>query len=295
MQQHCQQIICELVTYYHRKYPDYNKLCIAGGVGLNCLINSAVAELNLFESVYVQPASNDAGTSLGASAYVMSDHQQVRPQRIMSPYLGPEFSEDDIQKCLDSRADIYHEKCENVYKHAADKLANGQIIGWFQGRMEFGPRALGNRSILSSPCDVESRSRINAAIKRRELFRPLAPAVMDRYASDYFEIFNNARDMYPYMLSVVKTKGEKKELIPATVHIDNSARIQIVSPDTNKAFHNLLQEFFDITGVPVLLNTSFNIGNEPIVCTPDDAVNSFVNSNLDCCYIGNFYICRGEK
>lgn len=291
LQRHTESVICELVKYYHNKYPEYNNLCLAGGVALNCSANAKIAAMRLFDRIYVQPAANDAGAALGAAAYVANKYDTVRINRSpMSPYMGPSYSDTEILSALKPRNDIKWKYCEDIFSEAAEKLNKGLILGWFQGAMEFGPRALGNRSILAAPQSELTKDRINACIKHREPFRPFAPAVLKEFADDYFVIEKTAEDMYPFMLATTKARSEKASEIAATIHVDQTSRIQIVTYDNNPIFYRLIHQYYLLSGVAVLLNTSFNIKKEPIVCSPNDALNSFINSNLDGCILGHYSI-----
>lgn len=261
-------------------------LCIAGGVGLNCVANGRILRETPFENIFIQPAANDAGTSLGAALYA---HNQIlggnNHCNFTDAYLGPEYSNDEIKKNLDL-CKISYTYCEDPGKVAARFIADGRIVGWFQGRMEFGPRALGNRSILADPRRKEMKDIVNKAIKYREEFRPFAPAVVVESARDFFA------DGVPssYMLLVTDVLPEKRTVIPAITHKDGTARLQTVSRETNPRFHELISEFGRITGVPVVLNTSFNVKGEPIVCTPSEAIRCFYSTGLDVLILGNYLI-----
>ena len=206
-------------------------------------------------------------------------------------YLGTEYSESDILTALDKfRNDVVAIKSDNITKSVAGLIADGKVVGWFQGRMEFGPRALGNRSILADPRDPNMKDKINEKVKRRESFRPFAPAVLEEDAGDYFDM--TGLDRSPFMLFTVPVLRDKYDKIPAVTHVDGSSRIQTVSSRTNSIFWNLINEFKKITGVSVLLNTSFNVKNEPIVCSPKDALACFLSTNIDCAAIGDYIISK---
>ena len=254
-------------------------LCLAGGVALNCVAIAAIRDSGLFEDLFVQPAAGDAGGALGAAAQVTVELGGVMPvRRLTDVRLGPEFSTArDIVPMLDDAGIAYRDcrdRFDDLLDEVAGRLAAGEIIGWCQGRMEFGPRALGARSILADPRAADMRDRVNALVKMREPFRPFAPAVLERHAQEYFEIENPL----PYMVETVRVHVDT---LPATTHTDGSARVQTVNPATNPRFAALLERFHARTGCAVLLNTSFNQRGEPIVCTPADALHCFVRARLD--------------
>lgn len=261
-------------------------LCMAGGVALNCVMNSAVMSQTNFEQVWVQPAAGDAGTALGAALLVDVQQRQLkaRSYQMHHAFLGPEFTASEIEQFL-TWSKLPYRRLENVAEETADILADGKVIGWFQGRMEFGPRALGGRSILASPIPADMQARLNE-IKDREDFRPVAPVVMEEHAQDWFV---DAR-VSPFMLFVYDVAADKAGRIPAVKHVDGTARIQTINREQNPAYYDLLDAFYRRTGVPVLVNTSFNTRSEPIVCTPRDAVESFWTSPLDALVIGPFLL-----
>lgn len=259
-------------------------LCMCGGVALNCSANGRLLDSGIYEEVYVPFAPGDCGCSIGAAlAYnlLYTGHRITD----ISPYLGPEFSNSEIGNVISSNglsfAEIRDDKelCEHVVRLIADE----KIIGWFQGRMELGPRALGNRSILADARNPKMKDLVNSRIKFREGFRPFAPSVLDEYAQPLFGCVGNS----PYMMFTYNVATNK---IPAVTHVDSTARIQTVSEKGNPLYHMLMKCFYNLTGCPVLLNTSFNVMGEPIVCTPQDAINTFIKSGLDYLVIGNFII-----
>ncbi len=271
-------------------------LCMAGGVALNCTLNGAIARSGLFRNVFVQPASSDEGCSLGAALYASARAGKMvgAPDRRWDHvYWGPEYSCAEILASLESLKDrLCWERSPSITTTAAESLASGKVVGWFQGRMEFGPRALGNRSILADPRDAAMKERINAKVKRREPFRPFAPAVIEEVAPEYFHMTGMRSS--PFMLFTVAVREEKRSVIPAVTHVDGSARIQTVSRKTNPRFARLIEEFGTLTGVPVLLNTSFNVKNEPIVCSPKDALLCFLSTDIDCVALGDFFVRKRE-
>ncbi|HVM96544.1 MAG TPA: carbamoyltransferase C-terminal domain-containing protein [Candidatus Acidoferrales bacterium] len=263
------------------------RLCLAGGCALNSLANGKVRERGLFEEIFIQPASYDAGTALGAALFVW--HQVLgRPRRFHQThsYFGPGFSQAEIDTLLRGE-DVHFETLpdELLLPRVAAALRDGKIVGWFQGRMEWGPRALGNRSILADPRRADMKSILNEKIKLRETFRPFAPAILLERVGDYFE--QSYPD--PFMLKVYKVKEPKRREIPAVVHVDGTGRLQTVARSENRRFHDLIAEFDRLTGVPVLLNTSFN-ENEPIVCTPKEALDCFRRTQMDVLVLGNAYV-----
>jgi carbamoyltransferase len=265
-------------------------LCLAGGVALNSTANGKLARSGLFQGLFIQPASNDAGAPLGAALFE-SHRVTGRRKGVFSAYLGPRFSESRIESaCQQRKAEITITRPEDLLGETVRRLKNQQIIGWYQGRMEFGPRALGNRSILADSRDPAMKDRINKAVKHREAFRPFAPAVLAEQASEYFGMAPLTES--PFMLMTVPVRPEHRSKVEAIVHRDGTARVQTVSAEQNPLFWQLLQRFHQETGVPVLLNTSFNDNGEPIVCTPEDAIESFLSTEIDVLVLGNWIIER---
>ncbi|QRK11342.1 nodulation protein [Archangium violaceum] len=265
-------------------------LCLAGGVALNSTANGKLARSGLFEGLFIQPAANDAGTPLGAALFEAHRHSGRR-KGSFSAYLGPAFPESRIDAACERRkAELVVTRPEDLLSETVRRLARGQILGWYQGRMEFGPRALGNRSILADPRKAGMKDRINHVVKHRESFRPFAPAVLAEHASEYFAMGPVAES--PFMLMTVPVNPERRGSLEATVHLDGTARVQTVSAEQNPLFWRLLQRFHEETGVPALLNTSFNVNGEPIVCTPEDAIESFLSTELDALVLGDRLIER---
>ncbi len=261
-------------------------LTMAGGVALNCVMNARVRDRGPFRRVWVQPAAGDAGTALGAALWVDARERGVdRVDYVMDhAFLGPSFDDAEIEAFL-RWSKLPHRRLADVAGETAAILAEDRVIGWFQGRMEFGPRALGARSILASPIHAEMQGRLNE-IKDREDFRPVAPVVLEEEAADWFV----GAGVSPFMLFVHDVRPEKADLIPAVRHVDGTARIQTIRRDQNPRYYDLLRAFHARTGVPVLVNTSFNTRGEPVVCTPRDAVESFWTSPLDALVIGSFLV-----
>jgi len=274
-----------LSNYLFQKTGSKN-LCVAGGVGLNSVMNGQLLKQGPFKEVFIQPAANDAGNALGAALWLW--HQLLNQKerfKMVHAYYGPAYSVAEMEAALKA-ANLSYQKVADPAKFAAEKLAAGKIVGWFQGRAEVGPRALGHRSILANPCLAEMKDTVNLRIKKREPFRPFAPAINEEYAADYLEIPYPT----PFMLHVFGIKKEKQNEIPAVCHVDGSARWQTVSQQTSLIFWQLIEEFRKLTGTPVVLNTSFNVKGEPIVLTPTDAINCFLNSGLDYLVLGPFTV-----
>ena len=267
-----------------------DKLCLAGGLFLNCVANTRILEDTPFKEVFIQPAAGDSGGALGAAVYIYNSMlNNSRDRQMEHVYLGPDFSSDSIRIILLNREIKFKEFNEaELCRYVAARISEEKIVGWFQGRMEFGPRALGNRSILANPCNPKMNDLLNSNVKKRETFRPYAPAVLEERASDFFQ----AKKFSPFMLLAVKVREDKKSLIPAITHIDGSARVQVVNKETNPRFWLLIKEFEHLTGIPLIINTSFNLRGEPIVCSPEDAISSFENSQMDCLVMENLVVER---
>ncbi len=284
-----EEVVLELVHWLHRQAGEEN-LCMAGGVALNCVLNARIRDRGPFKNIWVQPASGDAGTSLGAAIWIDLQQRKTASQHneMQHAYWGPGYSDEEIEKFL-QWAKLPYRKLKNVAEETADFLLQDKIIGWFQGRMEFGPRALGSRSILASPINASMQSRLNE-VKDREDFRPVAPVVLEEDAPEWFE---NA-SYSPFMLFVHQVKEEKAAKIPAVRHIDGTARIQTVNRHQHEKYYDLLKAFKQKTGVPVLVNTSFNTLGKPIVCTPRDAVECFWSSPFDALVMGSYVIEKNQ-
>lgn len=289
LQKVLEDTVLKMAEWLHQQTGTTN-LCMAGGVALNCVLNSHLAVAGPFENVWVQPAAGDAGTSLGA-ALLMNIRKSAEEERrwVMDhAYLGPEYSDEEIGQFL-TRSGIKHRKLWDVAQTAAEWLADEKVIGWFQGPMEFGPRALGARSILASPRHSGMQARLNE-LKDREDFRPVAPVVLAERAHEWFDSQGKERIDAPFMLFVFDVLPDKADLIPAVRHIDGTARVQTVKAEQNALLHALLNRFEALTDVPVLVNTSFNTRGEPVVCTPRDALESFWTSPLDALFIGGYLV-----
>jgi carbamoyltransferase len=262
------------------------KLCLAGGVALNSKANGKILSEGVVDHIFVQPAAGDDGVCLGAALAPLLDAGGALPIRAMRhAYLGPESPDAEIKRALETYK-IRSTRVENPAAVGGEMLANGKILGWFQGRMEFGPRALGSRSILADPRDPEMNAKVNNAVKFREWWRPFAPSMLSEVASEYLE---SATDS-PFMILTAQVRPEKRSIIPSVTHVDGSARPQTVERDLNPLYWNLIREFGERTGVPVVMNTSFNLRGEPIVCTPTDAIRTFFSSGMDALVMGNYVV-----
>jgi carbamoyltransferase len=267
-------------------------LGLAGGVAYNSVMNGKILLNTPFRRVFVQPAAGDSGTALGVCFHIYNQILKRPRDFVMEvPYTGPEFSDGELRAELElSGLEFESYTDRELTRRAARDIADSKIVGWFQGRMEFGPRALGNRSILVDPRRAEMQNILNWRIKKREPFRPFAPSILEERVGDYFEQTHPA----PSMLMVYQVKPQRRAEIPAVTHVDGSGRLQTVSRETNPLYHRLISDFHDITGVPVVLNTSFN-ENEPIVCMPGDAIECFRKTRMDVLYLGNHAVRRSNQ
>jgi carbamoyltransferase len=288
-----EEMLMEKVRYLYQTFPSEN-LCMAGGVALNCVANGKILRDGPFKRLFVQPAANDAGCALGAAALAHAEltGRPLKGKKLEHVYLGPGYSTTQIKRLLEATSlkfKNYQGKQSELLRETAQRLAKGKVIGWFQGKMEFGPRALGNRSILADPRDPEMRDRVNAMVKKREAFRPFAPAVLEDRVTAHFDIDHPS----PFMLETCQVISSLD--LPAITHVDSSARIQTVNQESNPLFAGLIREFENITGCPVVLNTSFNVRGQPIVCTPLDALECFISTNIDSLVLGDFLIDRADN
>ncbi|MDA9420891.1 carbamoyltransferase family protein [Bradyrhizobium sp. CCBAU 53380] len=277
---------------HHRKATGMTRLCLAGGVAHNCTLNGKLLYSGLFDDIFVQPAAHDAGCALGAALMVSNELGSPAPrERLSDNYWGPDLgNEQAVVRELNAwsgHLDI--QRSDDIASSAADWMANGTVIGWVQGRSEFGPRALGNRSILADPRPAENKDRINAMVKKREGFRPFAPSVLEEDASEFFELPNGTRQL-PFMNFVVRVREAKCNVLGAITHVDGTARLQTVSRETNSAYWDVISAFKRRTGIPSLLNTSFNNNAEPIVQSVSDAITTFLTTELDGLVIGPFLV-----
>jgi carbamoyltransferase len=277
-----------------QKETGQKKLCIAGGVGLNSVANSRILRETNFEEIYIQPAAGDSGAAVGAALWAYNSLLgNPRTFCMKHAYWGQNYSDGEIRSFL-TENNIKHRYVENddeLLDQTVERLTSAKVVGWYQGRFEWGPRALGNRSILADPRNPEMKDIVNSKIKFREPYRPFAPSVLAERAEDYFEL-PNAAQQYParYMLYVTQVKPDKRKILPATTHEDGTARLQTVFRDENPRYYGLIERFGKSTGVPVVLNTSFNLRGEPIVTTPANAFSTFSKSEMDSLVLGNFIV-----
>lgn len=317
VQQVTEEILLKLATSVAAETGERN-LCLAGGVALNCVANGILLREAIFENVWIQPAAGDAGGALGAALSVWYGHHGnertiTSDQDAMNgSYLGPEYCDDDIEAALRKCGARYHSLSEaDLVDKVASALSEGKAVGWMQGRMEFGPRALGGRSIIADPRSAVMQKQLNLKVKFRESFRPFAPSVLREHVHEWFEHDTDS----PYMLLVGNVKEERRlkmtdeekalfgiaklnvprSSIPAVTHVDYSARIQTVHRDTNPKYHAVIQSFFEQTGCPIVVNTSFNVRGEPIICTPEDAFRCFMGTGLDVLAVGNYLLLKDEQ
>jgi carbamoyltransferase len=261
-------------------------LCLAGGVMMNCVALGKMLGESPFEDFFVQPIAHDAGTALGAAFAALYDETDCTDRWVMkNPYLGPEYTETEMAQAF-SAAGLKVHRSENAAAEAAEAVAGGKIIGWFQGAAEAGPRALGNRSILADPRLPGSKELINQKAKHREYFRPFAPAVLAEHASEWFEVPRDSMSLR-FMSYALPVRPEKWNEVPAILHVDGTGRLQVVDREFNANFHRLVSCFHEITGVPMVINTSFNTFDEPMVCSPEDAVRTFTRTDLDQLFMGS--------
>ena len=312
-----EDIIIKLAKGISKETGEKN-LCLAGGVALNCIANGILLREKIFENIWIQPAAGDAGGALGAALSVW--HMHLEKERKLSShrdgmrgsYLGPEFSNKDIEESLNECGAIYHKLTEeDLLEKTTSALVDQKTIGWMQGRMEFGPRALGGRSIIADPRSPSMQRLLNLKVKYRESFRPFAPSILAEHVSEWFK----QSTCSPYMLFVADIQENKRltntdeekalfgveklnvprSIIPAVTHIDYSARIQTVHSDTNPKYHSLISKFYEVTGCPLVVNTSFNVRGEPIICSPKDAFLCFMGTELDVLAVGNYLLLKEEQ
>ena len=282
-----EETVLRMVEYLHRKTGSKN-LCMAGGVALNCAMNGRLLRDSPFENIFVQPAAGDDGIAIGA-AYQLYHRMSGEPRTFVmdDACIGPEYTDQEIRSVLD-RAKLPYETPEDLEVRAAELIAEGNITGWYQGRMEFGPRALGSRSILADPTRSEMKDMINKYVKRREEFRPFAPSVLEEKAADYFLGCKTS----PFMLFVYPVKERMRDDVPSITHCDGTARVQTVSQEITPRYHRLIEEFEKLKEVPMVLNTSFNVMGEPIVNTPEDAIRCFYSTGMDVLVIGEHIVTK---
>lgn len=282
------EIALHLVAVLVKKTGE-RKMAYAGGVALNCTANGGIISEGYLDEIYIQPAANDAGVSLGAALEVAYRKKKLNFKTMNKCYFGPYFSDKEIEQEL-KKIKVIYKKEKNISKKTAKAISDGKIVGWFQGKMEAGPRALGARSILANPMLKKTHKIVNI-IKSREQWRPLAPSV----AEEDIDIFFEKAHKSPFMLLTHFVKEEYRKKIPAVVHVDGTTRFQSVSKKYNLDYYNMIREFGNITGFPIVLNTSFNINGEPIVMTPEQALKTFYSSSIDCLALGNFWISKRNE
>jgi carbamoyltransferase len=287
----CEEVVLKMARHLHQE-TGLTRLCMAGGVALNCVANGRVIRETPMKEFWVQPAAGDAGGAVGVAHYIYNTlHKRPRVAPWTHAYLGPQFSDAEIARFLEEAGATYETLPDGeLAARTAKLLSEGNVIGWFQGRMEFGPRALGGRSILADPRDPKMRDTLNMKIKFREGFRPFAPSVLLDKASEWFEIDCDS----PYMLLVAQVR-EGKRTIPSVTHVDNSARLQTVTRDEAPLYYDVIREFERLTGVPIVINTSFNVRGEPIVCTPRDAYLCFMRTNMDQLVLGHHLLEKKQQ
>ena len=288
LQARLEEVSAHVLKHLHQKTGG-QRLCLAGGVAFNSVMNGKILANTPFKEIFVQPAAGDAGTAVGVCAHLY--HVELNHPRgfvMEHPYTGPEYANGEMQRALKAAGLAYRQlDDEELTEKAAQAIAEGKVVGWFQGRMELGPRALGNRSIVVDPRRAEMKDILNSRVKKREAFRPFAPSILEECVGQYFEETHPS----PSMLMVYAIKQEQRAAIPAVTHVDGSGRLQTVSRKTNPRYHQLIRDFQKLTGIPVVLNTSFN-EDEPIVCTPEDAIHCFQKTMMDALYLGNFEVIR---
>lgn len=276
--------ICEII--YQKTKAEY--LVISGGVSLNSVMNGRIVRESKFKDVYVMPAAGDSGTALGAAFYLYNGiFKKERVYTHLDPYVGTSYSNEEIKKVLNG-AKLSYKYYDDICEKAASLLEEGKIIGWFQGAMEIGPRALGSRSILANPAFPDMKDKINAEVKFREAYRPFAPSAIVEAKNEFFDLEVEA----PFMLKVCQVKKEKRKVIPAVTHVDGSARLQTVGRELHTRYYDVIKKLGEKTGVPVVLNTSFNIQGEPVVESPKDAIRCFFSTGLDALAIGNYLVIK---
>jgi len=290
-----EEILLKMVNHVYEKTKT-NNLCLGGGVALNGVANYRILKEGPFENIHIPPSPGDAGSAIGAAQFSYYSYEKnkrtipnIAELTKNNIYVGPEYANDKIKSFLDKN-NINYDFFENhiLLSKTAKLISEGNIVGWYQGRMEWGPRALGNRSILADPRNPEMKNILNEKIKHRESFRPFAPSILEEFVSEFFELDIPS----PYMLLVAKVK--KPEIIPAVTHIDGTGRLQSVSKDVNLLYHNLINEFYKITGVPAIINTSMNVMGEPIVNTPDHAYKMILKTDMDFLVMGNYMISKNN-
>lgn len=295
LQARCNSVLGHLCRHYGEK-TGQRRIAVTGGVAQNCTTMGRIAKSGLFDEMYVGPGAGDDGAAIGAALHRASTHQSLRSSRPGMPFYGPGYSEQSVNQALRERTDAAVVKRfssdEDACSDAASEIAQGRVLAWFHGRMEFGARALGNRSIVADPTDPSMRDRVNMMVKKRESFRPFAPAVLSEVANDWFVLSEGAD--HSFMTIIVDVRPQHRDRLPAVTHVDGSARAQTVSASDNPRFYKLISAVGKRTGVPMVLNTSFNVRGQPIVNTPGEAIDTFLRTELDYLYLENVKIGRAH-
>jgi carbamoyltransferase len=286
-QRQLEKVAIDLITWLHHE-SDMQNLCVAGGVGLNCVMNQKLRQLPFVEDMFVPPVPSDAGLALGG-ALAVAVEAGFRFPRLRHAFYGPAFSDEDVEKQLKVYK-VPYTYCDDIAKVASAAIGSGRIVGWFQGRLEYGARALGARSILADPRDPSMKDKVNELVKFREEFRPFAPSILVERLEEYFD--DAGED--PFMIFAPTVRDEKRNLIPSVIHVDGTARLQTVDKPNNPLFYELIDNFRKSTGVPAVLNTSFNIKGQPIVANPQQAISTFFGTGMDCLAIGHCFLEKGS-
>lgn len=292
-----EEAVMKMLNHLHKE-TKLDNLCIAGGVALNSVANGKILKNTPFKNIFIQPAAGDGGTAMGAALYVYNTILKKEREYVLeSSSLGPEFSTDQMKRFLDENK-ISHKEFRNreeLLKETAKLIWENNVVGWFHGRMEWGPRALGNCSILANPCNPGMKDILNLKVKHREAFRPFAPVVCVEDAPDYFECDEPVPYPTDFMLMVYPIRKKKQEALPAVTHVDGSGRLQTIRREQNPLYYDLIKEFGKLSGVPILVNTSFNIRGEPIVCTPENAYRCMMGTGIDFLVMDKFLISRNDN
>jgi len=294
LQKITEEIIFKMLNHLH-KVTKLDNLTMSGGVALNSVANGKITKNTPFKNVWIQPAASDSGNSVGAAAYAYNIILGNQRNYVMgSAYLGPSFSSAEVRQFLDENKIKYttFDNDDDLLKKSARLIYDNKVVGWFQGRMEWGPRALGSRSILSNASNPKMKEILNAKVKHREYFRPFAPVITQEDVHDYFEI---DKDEEPFMLFVYPFKEDKKKLVPSVVHVDGTGRLQTISKEQNLLYYGVIKEFENLSKIPILVNTSFNVRGEPIVCTPKDAYKCTMGTGIDYLVMDKFLIKREDN
>lgn len=288
-----EEVMFKMLNHLYKETKCEN-VCIAGGVALNSVANGKITKNTPFKNIFIQPAASDAGTALGAALYVWHTILGNKREYVQTTsYFGPSFTSEEIKNFLDEHKIVYTQYNEKeIPKKTAELINQNHVIGWFQGAMEWGPRALGNRSIMSNATHPDMKDILNAKVKHREMFRPFAPVILQEKVHEWFEI---DKDEESFMLSVYPFKEEKRKLVPSVVHVDGSGRLQTINKQQNWQYYSVIKEYEKLTGVPILINTSFNIRGEPIVCTPQQAYRCMMGTGIDYLIMDTFIIARKDN